>query len=99
MAYKDDRETLSADIDKALHEQFQTQWKSRRQQKNGAVEAAIQLWIDLPLEVQAKLLAKETDANSLVRLVQEILDQRIEAGHKAGIKLLSPPPHKPTRRD
>jgi len=98
MAYKDNRETLSADIDKTVYEKFQTQWKARRQQKNGAAEAAIRLWVDLPLEVQGRLLAADLDANGLVELVQEILDHRIEAGRKAGLKLLSRPPHKPSQK-
>jgi len=98
MAYKENKETLSVDVDKDVFGAFQKQWKARKQYKNDAVEAAISLWIALPTEVQAKLLAKELDANSLVQLVQEIVDQRIEAGRKAGLKLVGPPPHKPTRK-
>lgn len=98
MAYRDDRETLSADIDKTVYDKFQAQWKARRHQKNGAAEAAIRLWVDLPIEVQARLLAADFDANGLVELVQQILDQRIEAGRKAGLKLAGRPPHKPGQK-
>ena len=96
MAYKDTKETMSVDIDKDVYDAFQVQWKARRHYKNDAAEAAIRLWIDLPLEVQAHLIAKDLDANSLIALVREIVDERIEAGRAAGLKLLEPPPQKPT---
>ena len=99
MAYKENKETLSVDIDKDVFAAFQKQWKARRHYKNDAAEAAISLWVALPIEAQAKLVAKEADANSLVQLVQEIVDQRIEAGRKAGSRLAGLQPHKPTQKD
>ena len=92
---KKNRKTLSVDIDI----EFQAQWKSRRQQKNGAVESAIRLWVDLPVTVQASIMDSELSANCLVELVQEIVDERIEAGRVAGAKLLERQKRKLTQKD
>jgi len=47
------------------------------------IAVALKLWNDLPQEVRGGLLNQELDANSLVDLVQQIVDETIEAGMKA----------------
>ena len=79
-------------------ERFDAQVKDRGFVKQRASQAALRLWMDLPVEVQARLISQQLNANLLVELVQQALEQRIEAGDRAGEKLVSRQKRKPIRR-
>ena len=78
MAYNDNERTLSADIPAELFEEFNTQRKKQGQVKKEAVRAMVKLWVQLPEEVQAKLLNQSLDGKSFTRLVSHIADERIK---------------------
>ena len=89
MAYKQDEQTVSADIPAELSEIFDTQRRDRGQVKKDAVRAMIRLWVELPEEIQAKLLNQKLAGSAFLELVQSIVDERIEAGRKAGKAILA----------
>lgn len=57
MAYKKNAHSFYAEVDNAINEVFSHQWRERNQQKNAAVNAAMNLWIQLPNDLQALLIA------------------------------------------
>lgn len=82
-------ETLSVDIDPKIFAEFQSQWKARGQVRNRAVQAAVKLWIELPVELQARFLDQTLDAHSFIELVQGIVDECIAKGYADGAKFLA----------
>ena len=82
MAYKDNERTLAADIPVKLFEEFNSQRKKRCQVKKEAVRAMVKLWVQLPEEVQAKLLNQSLDGKSFISLVSHIADERIKKALK-----------------
>ena len=78
MAYNENERTLSADIPEKLFEEFNKQRKKHGQVKKEAVRAMVKLWVQLPEEVQAKLLNQSLDGKSFTRLVSHIADERIK---------------------
>lgn len=94
MAYKKDEKTLSADVKISLVDAFEKQWKARGQIQKRAVEAALQLWISLPEDLQAKLISQELGENDFLSIVRQIVDERIELMRPATPKK----PHRRTAR-
>ena len=93
-------ETLSVDINPQIFAEFQSQWKTRGQVRNRAVQAALKLWIELPVEIQARLIDQKLDGLSFIELVQEIVDERIAKGYADGGKFLAKhQKRKPTQKD
>ena len=82
MAYKDNEQTLAADIPVKLFEEFNSQRKKRGQVKKEAVRAMVKLWIQLPEEIQAKLLGQSLDGKSFINLVRQIADEQIKKNHR-----------------
>ena len=82
-------ETLSVDIDPEIFAQLQSQWKARGQIRNRAVQAAVKLWVGLPVDLQARLIDQSLDADNFIELVQQIVDERIEKGYADGAKFLA----------
>jgi hypothetical protein len=80
MAYKENEKTLSSDIPMKLFEAFNKQRTQRGQVKKEAVRAMVQLWLQIPQEVQSKLMNQTTDSGSFTKLVRQIADEQI---HKA----------------
>ena len=78
MAYKDDERTLGADIPLKLFEKFNKQRRKRGQVKKEAVRAMVELWLQLPEEIQAKLLNKSMVSNSFVEVMRKIADEQIK---------------------
>ncbi len=66
--------------------------------KKHVLEHAMKLWIDLPPEIRNKLVIDEMGADSLIDLVQHIVDQRIQEGRKAGRALVERRKRKPGRK-
>ncbi len=73
---------LSVEIPSPLFEAFDKQRLERGQVKKAAVVAAIKLWIELPEEIQARLLNQALDGSAFVELVEQIVDERIAAGRR-----------------
>ena len=66
--------------------------------KKHVLAYAMKLWIDLPSEIRNKLIMEELAGDTLIGLIQQILDQRIEEGRKAGQALVGPQKRKPGRK-
>jgi hypothetical protein len=69
---------LSADIDSKMVDKFLTQASERGFTKKRVLAAAIKLWTELPLEVQARLLSKDTAIDSFSDLVRHIVDEQVK---------------------
>ena len=82
-----------------LVDRFTKQVDQRSSKIKRSLAAAVKLWIELPQEVQSRLLDQSLDANSLIGLVEEIVDERMKAGRAAGSKLLGRPNKKHGRTD
>ena len=52
----------------------------------------------MPVEVQARLLDQSLETDNFIELIEQIVDERIEAGRKAARKLLGPQRKKPNRK-
>ena len=82
MAYKKNEKTMGADIPTKLFEAFNKQRTERAQVKKEAVRAMVQLWLQLPQEVQAKFLNQTTDDVTFTDLVSQIVDKKIQKALK-----------------
>jgi len=88
MDEKKTEKLLSADIDSDLADNFLSQADERGYRKKRALAAAIKLWIELPTEIQARLLDLSLDGSSFIELVRKIADEQIAKGSRAGRALL-----------
>ena len=68
---------LSADVDSELRDKFFEQVKNRAFIKKRAIAAALELWLSLPREVQAKALDGAFGNNAISGLLNYILDNEI----------------------
>ncbi len=59
MTYRKNAKSFHAEVDTSVNDAFKHQYRKRGQVKNDAATAAIKLWIDLPIEMQAQLLDQE----------------------------------------
>ena len=82
MAYKKNEKTLSSDIPLKLFGAFNKQRNERAQVKKEAVRAMLQLWLQLPQEVQTKFLNQTTDSGTFTDLVRQIADEQIQKAQK-----------------
>ena len=82
MVQKKNEKLLSADIDRKLVNEFLTQASKSGFTKKRVLAAAIKHWIELPLEVQARLLHEDSDSNSFDDLVRRIADEQIQKALK-----------------
>ena len=82
MAYKKNERTLTSDIPIKLFEAFNKQRTERAQVKKEAVRAMVQLWIQIPQEIQAKLLNQTTDSGTFAELVRQIANEEIQKALK-----------------
>ena len=67
--------------------------------KKHVLAYAMKVWIDLPPEIRNKLMMEELAEDTLIAIIQQILDQRIEEGRKAAQALVGPRKRKPSRKD
>ena len=98
MAYKKNEKTLSADVSISIADAFEKQWKSRGQVQKRAVEAALRLWLSLPQDLQASLISQELGENDFLRLVRQIVDERIRLSQRSSGKNIRRKPAKKTRQ-
>lgn len=82
MVQKKNEKLLSADVDRKTVDKFLDQASSRGFTKKRVIAAAAKLWIELPLEIQAKLLNQSLDGNSFIELVRQIVDEQIKKAEK-----------------
>ena len=82
MAYKKNEKTLGADIDRKLVDEFLTQSQKSGFTKKRVLAAAIRHWIEIPLEMQARLLRDGPDRISFDDLVSQIVDEKIQKALK-----------------
>ena len=73
---------LSGDVDSKIVDKFLKQVDSRGFKKKRALAAAVQLWMELPEEVQAKQLNQSLESNTFVELVRQIADEQIKKAVK-----------------
>jgi hypothetical protein len=78
MVQKKNEKLLSADIDCKIVDKFLSQASERGFTKKRALAAAVKLWTELPLEMQARLLSKDTNIDSFTELVRQVVDERIK---------------------
>jgi len=99
MAEKKGEKNLGAMVEEGLVDAFTEQVDGRGYKIKRSLAAAVRLWVDLPEEIQARLLNQTLAANGLVEIVQGIVDERIQAGKKAAQKLAGPRSRKPGQKD
>jgi hypothetical protein len=75
-------------VDDELKRQFDEMLKERGFQVGKVIEAETRLWLSLPPDVQAGLYSKTLTGSAFIQLVQEIVDQRIQAGKDSAKALL-----------
>lgn len=97
--YPEKGKNLASKIPTRLADSFRKQARKRRNPIKYCLAAAVKLWIELPDTIQARLLNQSLDADSFIALVQEIADERIEAGRKTARKSLEPPRKKRSQKD
>ena len=78
-------------MEAGLVDKFTQQVDERGSKIKRSLAAAIKLWLALPTDIQALLLDEALPSDSFIDLVRKIVDERIEAGRKAGLKLVLPP--------
>jgi len=79
-----------------LVDAFTQQVEERAGKIKRSLAGAVKLWIELPPDIQGLLLDESLPSDSFIALVQKIVDDRIHAGRSVGLRLLLPPPKKPT---
>lgn len=75
---------FGAELPVEIVEIFRRQCESRHQQKFGALAAAVKLWTELRVEIQARLLDQSLNGSAFIELVQQIVDERMLEGYKDG---------------
>lgn len=68
---------LIAQVSDEFRDIFQSQLKERGQKQKDVLIASIRIWMDLPLEVQAKLIDQSTDESYLNTIVENIVDKKL----------------------
>jgi hypothetical protein len=78
MAYRKDEKTLHADISGDIFQSLKDQCSSRSQVMKGAVEASIRVWLQLPSQIQFRLLDRENENCDLMEMLRDHLEQKKE---------------------
>ena len=82
MVQKKNEKLLSADINRKIVDNFLSQASKRGFTKKRVLAAAVKLWTELPLEIQAKLLNRSLDGKSFISLIRQIADEQIKKSLK-----------------
>ena len=86
MSIKNDEKNLGGVVPASVADAFVKQAKKRGYITKRAIAAAFKLWIGLPEDVQARLMNQSLRSNLFLDLVQEVVDDRMKAGHAAGVE-------------
>lgn len=89
---------LAGKVPVTIVKKFRSQARKRGQKVKTNLAAAAKLWVELPEEVQARLLNQTLDANTFIELVREIVEERIAAGQSAAETLLQLRSKKPSQK-
>ena len=73
---------LASKVPTEIAEAFRNQAQERGQKVKTNLAAAAKLWIQLPEDVQAKLLNQSLDGNAFVELVRKVADEQITKAQK-----------------
>ena len=65
-----------------LFEAFNKQRTERCQVKKEAVRAMVQMWLQLPQEIQSKFMNQTTGSDTFTELVRQIADEQIQKAQK-----------------
>ena len=99
MAHNPVEKNFGAEIDVGLYDQIEDYISTiPKLKKKQLVTAMVNLWLSLPDSIRANLLYAPQNAVNFVSIVEQIVDQRIEAGRKAARKLVEPPQKKRGRK-
>ncbi len=99
MGAKKVEKNLGAMMDGGLVDAFTRQVDERSSKNKRSLAAAVKLWVSLPRETQSGLLDQSLEGSSLIALVRQIADERIEAGRKAGKAIVSRQKRSKPRKD
>lgn len=92
------KKAFTVDVDEKVSDDFSVQVDERGYKKYRAIQAAVKLWTDLPPEIQIRLLDLSLNADGLVEIVNQILDERIQAGRKMGKYIAARQDKKPPQK-
>ena len=73
---------LASKVPPEIAEAFRNQAQKRGQKVKTNLAAAAKLWIQLPEDVQAKLLNQSLDGKAFVEMVRHIADEQIKKARK-----------------
>ena len=73
---------LASKVPEKIANSFRNQAHQRGQKVKTNLAAAAKLWVQLPEEVQAKLLNQTTDGESFIDLVRQIADEQIKKAQR-----------------
>jgi hypothetical protein len=65
---------------------FQKQVSERGTKQKAAISAAMRLWAELPVEIQARLLDQSLNGSAFIELVNQVIDERISSKKKTSLK-------------
>ncbi len=80
--YSEAGANLASKVPTEIAEAFRNQVQERGQKVKTNLAAAAKLWIQLPEDVQAKLLNQSLDGNAFVELVRKVADEQITKAQK-----------------
>ncbi len=85
MAHKPGEKNFGGEIENPLFDKIET-WISAHNnvKKKQLTTAMVELWLALPEEIQVHLLYKPVGSKDFVRIVREIVDERIAKGYQHG---------------
>ena len=88
MAILPGEKMLGAHVKEKLADDFSQQADERGYKVKRTLTAAARLWLELPPEIQARLLDKKLSGSAFIAIVRQIADEQIEKGRKAGRALV-----------
>ena len=80
--YSEEGVNLASKVPQIVAEKFRKQAQERGQKVKTNLAAAAKLWIQLPEDVQARLLNQTTKGNTFTDLVRQIADEQIQKALK-----------------
>ena len=80
--YYEEGVNLASKVPQDVADKFRKQAQERGQKVKTNLAAAVKLWIELPEDVQARLLNQATDSAAFIALVRQIADEQIQKALK-----------------
>lgn len=89
---------LGAELPEELVGQFLQQAEAADCKKKVALRAAVKLWVDLSPEMQRRLRDLSLSSQGFLEILQQMLDERMDEGDRAGEKLVGRRKRKPGQK-